>query len=88
MSDAPIWQPAALANALGVPDEAFRAFARLRGIGWESRLAAGDAAGLALAWIAADGSAGTGAIADAAAALLAAVESAVGSNAPLNLSAR
>ncbi len=70
MSDARIWQPAALAAALGLPDEAFRAFLRLRGIGWDASLAAGDAAGLALAWLAADRSTASGPIADAASALL------------------
>ena len=32
------WQPATLAAALGVPEEAFRAFARLRQIAWEKEL--------------------------------------------------
>jgi len=70
MSDAPTWQPATLAQALGVPDEAFRAFLRLRGIGWDASLAVGDAAGLALAWLAMTGAGGSGPIVEAAQALL------------------
>ena len=73
MSEQCTWQPAALAVALGVPDEAFRAFLRLRGIGWDAGLAAGDAAGLALAWLAVDRSMASGPIADAAGGLLDAV---------------
>ena len=38
------WQPAALAAALGVPEEAFRAFARLRQIAWEEELSPPEAA--------------------------------------------
>lgn len=75
MSDAPTWQPAALADALGVPAEAFRAFVRLRGIGWEDRLAPAEAAWLALAWLAVENAAASGPIAAAASALLVAVES-------------
>ena len=67
------WQPATLAAALGVPDEAFRAFARLRHIDWQEKLAPMDAAGLALAWVAADRIACHGPIAEAAGALLDAV---------------
>ncbi len=67
------WQPATLAAALGVPDEAFRAFARLRQIAWEEELAAHDAASLALAWVAVDRAACHGPIAEAAGALLDAV---------------
>ena len=48
------WQPATLAAALGVPEEAFRAFARLRQIAWEKELSPPEAASLALAWVAAD----------------------------------
>jgi hypothetical protein len=48
------WQPATLAVALGVPEEAFRAFARLRQIAWEKELSPPEAASLALAWVAAD----------------------------------
>ncbi len=64
------WQPATLAAALGVPDEAFRAFARLRHIDWQESLAPMDAAGLAIAWVAADRATCHGPIAEAAAALL------------------
>jgi hypothetical protein len=64
------WQPATLAAALGVPDEAFRAFTRLRQIAWEKELAPSEAASLALAWVAADRAACHGAIAEAAGALL------------------
>ena len=64
------WQPATLAAALGVPDEAFRAFARLRQIPWEEELSPPEAASLALAWVAADRAACHGAIAEAAGALL------------------
>ena len=67
------WQPATLAAALGVPEEAFRAFARLRQITWEKELSPPDAAGLALAWVAADRVACHGPIAEAAGALLDAV---------------
>jgi hypothetical protein len=56
-----------------VPDEAFRPFARLRGFAWNARLPAADAAGLALAWLAADRAAASGPIAEAANALLDAV---------------
>ena len=67
------WQPATLAAALGVPEEAFRAFARLRQIAWEEELSAAEAASLALAWVAADRAACHGPIAEAAGALLDAV---------------
>jgi hypothetical protein len=69
MTDTPLLTPAALAAALGVPDEAFRAFARLRGVAWEARLPTAEAASLALAWIAAGGSV-AGPVAEAAGALL------------------
>jgi hypothetical protein len=64
------WQPATLAAALGVPEEAFRAFARLRQIAWEEELSPSEAASLALAWVAADRIACHGPIAEAAGALL------------------
>jgi hypothetical protein len=67
------WQPATLAVALGVPDEAFRAFTRLRHIDWQENLAPMDAAGLALAWVAADRATCHGPIAEAAMTLLDAV---------------
>ena len=67
------WQPATLAAALGVPEEAFRAFARLRQIAWEKELSSAEAASLALAWVAADRIACHGPIAEAAGALLDAV---------------
>ena len=67
------WQPATLAAALGVPDEALRAFARLRQIAWEKELLPSEAASLALAWVAADRAACHGPIAEAAGALLHAV---------------
>jgi hypothetical protein len=67
------WQPATLAAALGVPDEALRAFARLRQIAWEKELLPAEAASLALAWVAADRIACHGPIAEAAGALLDAV---------------
>ena len=67
------WQPATLAAALGVPEEAFRAFARLRQIAWEEQLLPSEAASLALAWVAADRAACHGTIAEAAGALLDAV---------------
>lgn len=70
------WPLPALAEALGVPAEAFRAFARLRGIAWEARLPAADAASLALGWLAVDGGGASGPIADAASALLDAVSTA------------
>jgi len=69
MTDTLFLTPAALAAALGVPDEAFRAFARLRGVAWETRLPAAEAASLVLAWVAAGGSA-AGPIAEAAGALV------------------
>ena len=71
-----LWQPATLAAALGVPDEAFRAFARLRHINWQESLAPMDAAGLAIAWVAADRATCHGPIAEAAIALLDAVSEA------------
>ena len=64
------WQPTTLAAALGVPDEAFRGFARLRQIAWEKELSPPEAASLALAWVAADRAACHGPIAEAAGALL------------------
>ena len=67
------WQPATLAAALGVPEEAFRAFARLRQIAWDEELSPSEAASLALAWVAADRAACHGPIAEAAGALLDAV---------------
>jgi hypothetical protein len=67
------WQPATLAAALGVPEEAFRALARLRQIAWEKELLPAEAASLALAWVAADRIACHGPIAEAAGALLDAV---------------
>jgi hypothetical protein len=70
MSQNTTWSLPSLAAALGVPDEAFRPFARMRGFAWEARLPAADAAGLALAWLATDGTQATGQIADAANALL------------------
>ena len=69
MTDTSLLTPAALAGALGVPDEAFRAFARLRGVAWEAQLPGAEAASLALAWIAAGGSA-AGPVAEAASGLL------------------
>ncbi len=69
MTETSLLMPAELAAALGVPDEAFRAFARLRGVAWEARLPAAEAASLALAWIAAGGSA-AGPVAEAASTLL------------------
>jgi hypothetical protein len=69
MTDTLFLTPPALAAALGVPDEAFRAFARLRGVAWEVRLPAPEAAGLALAWVATGGSA-AGPVAEAARTLL------------------
>jgi hypothetical protein len=69
MTDTLFLMPPELASALGVPEEAFRAFARLRGVAWEARLPAADAASLALAWIAAGGSA-AGPVAEAAGALV------------------
>jgi hypothetical protein len=69
MTDTLFLTPPALAGALGVPEEAFRAFARLRGVAWEARLASAEAASLALAWIAAGGSAADP-VAEAAGALL------------------
>jgi len=70
------WQPATLAAALGVPEEAFRAFARLRHIDWQENLAPMDAASMALAWVAADRATCHGPIAEAATALLDAVSEA------------
>jgi hypothetical protein len=64
------WQPATLAAALGVPEEAFRAFAWLRQIAWDEELSPSEAASLALAWVAADRAACHGPIAEAAGALL------------------
>ena len=75
MSQNTTWSLPSLAAALGVPDEAFRPFARMRGFAWEARLPAADAAGLALAWLAADRAAASGPIADAAGALLDAIGS-------------
>ena len=69
MTDTSLLTPAVLAGALGVPDEAFRAFARLRGVAWEARLPAAEAASLVLAWVAAGGSA-AGPVAEAASTLL------------------
>ena len=69
MTETSLLMPAELAAALGVPDEAFRAFARLRGVAWEARLPTAEAASLALAWVAAGGSA-AGPVAEAAEALL------------------
>ena len=73
MSQSTTWSLPRLAAALAVPDEAFRPFARMRGFAWEAVLPAADAAGLALAWLAAGGGNATGPIADAAGALLYAV---------------
>ena len=69
MTDTSLLTPPELAVALGVPEEAFRAFARLRGVAWEAQLPAAEAASLALAWLAAGGSA-AGPVAEAAGALL------------------
>ena len=69
MTETSLLMPAELAAALGVPDEAFRAFARLRGVAWEAQLPTAEAASLALAWVAAGGSA-AGAVAEAATTLL------------------
>ena len=73
MPQSETWQPATLAAALGVPEEAFRAFAWLRQIAWEKELPPPEAASLALAWVAADRIACHGPIAEAAGALLDAV---------------
>ena len=75
MSENTTWSLPSLAAALAVPDEAFRPFARLRGLAWDAQLPAADAAGLALAWLAADRSIASGPIANAASALLDAVGS-------------
>lgn len=69
MTETSLLTPPALAGALGVPEEAFRAFARLRGLAWEAQLPGAEAASLALAWIAAGGSA-AGPVAEAAGALV------------------
>lgn len=78
MSQNTSWSLPSLSAALAVPDEAFRPFARPRGFAWEAQMPAADAAGLALAWLAADRAAANGPIADAAGALLDAVGYQVG----------
>lgn len=70
-----IWTPAALAAALGVPEEAFRAFVSLRGVFWTSRLTPCLASELTVAWVAADRASGSGPLAEAAGALLDAMAS-------------
>jgi hypothetical protein len=69
MTDTLFLTTPALAAALGVPEEAFRAFARLRGVAWEAQLPGAEAASLVLAWVAAGGSA-AGPVAEAASTLL------------------
>ncbi|MCZ8149697.1 MAG: hypothetical protein O9325_17835 [Roseomonas sp.] len=69
MTDTLFLTPAELAAALAVPEEAFRAFVRLRGVAWETRLPGAEAASLALAWVAAGGSA-AGPVAEAASTLV------------------
>lgn len=81
MSQNTTWSLPGLAAALAVPDEAFRPFARMRGFAWEAVLPAADAAGLALAWLAAGDGNATGPIADAANALLQALGRATSINA-------
>ena len=74
--DAP-WSLPALAGALDVPDEAFRAFTHLQGLGWNARLSLPQAATLAIAWQDAAGGTATGPISDAVNALFAALTTAL-----------
>ncbi|MDB5243591.1 MAG: hypothetical protein JWP57_4216 [Spirosoma sp.] len=71
------WTLARIAVVLEIPDEAFRPFARSRGIAWDQPLALPAAAGLTLAWYADAAPGATGPVADAVTALLAALEQAL-----------
>ena len=73
------WSLPALAGALDVPDEAFRAFTHLQGLGWNARLTLPQAATLAIAWQDAAGGTATGPVSDAVASLFAALTTALGS---------
>ena len=67
------WPVPLLASALGVPDEAFRAFVHLNGLGWDARIDVTQAAKLAIAWQDATGGSATGPVGDAVNALFAAI---------------
>ena len=72
------WSLPALAGALAVPDEAFRAFTHLQGLGWNARLTLPRVATLAIAWQDAAGGTATGPVSDAVASLFAALTTALG----------
>ena len=77
MTNSPRWTLARIAAALGIPDEAFRPFARSRGIAWDQPLPLAAAAALTLAWYADAAPGATGSVADAVTALLTALDQAL-----------
>ena len=74
------WPVPLLASALRVPDEAFRAFIHLNGLGWDAHIDVSQAAKLAIAWQDATGGTATGPVSDAittlSTALIAALDAA------------
>jgi hypothetical protein len=78
MIDTSAWPLPTLAAALGVPDEAFRAFAHLNNLAWDARLPLLQCVTLAVAWQDAAGETASGPVADAAGALFAALRTAMG----------
>ena len=78
MTETSTWPVPLLAAALGVPDEAFRAFVHLNGMGWDAQVDVTQAARLAIAWQDAVGGTTTGPIGDAVNALFNAITSTIG----------
>ena len=76
------WSLPALAGALAVPDEAFRAFTHLQGLGWNARLSLPQAATLAIAGQDAAGGTATGPVSDAVTGLFTALTTALGAAPP------
>ncbi len=74
MTNPPSWTLARIAVVLGIPDEAFRPFARSRGIAWDQPLLLAAAAALTLGWYADAAPGAAGPVADAVTALLAALD--------------
>jgi|GEM_PF-3319342 len=72
------WPVPLLAAALGVPDEAFRAFVHLNGMGWDARVDVTQAARLAIAWQDAVGGTATGMVGDGVNALFDAIKTTMG----------
>lgn len=78
MTEDSTWPVPLLAADLGVPDEAFRAFVHLNGMGWDAQVDVTQAARLAIAWQGAVGGTATGMVGDAVNALFDAIKTTMG----------